>query len=95
MHRNGCIFPKTVPEIYPAIRGLDAMVRARRAGQVVDRTGEDAGLADQRLRVLPRHAQQGRARHGRNEAAALLLDGWREYACIRTASGRPWNGPSA
>src|SRR5882672_2605411 len=34
-------------------------------------SGEDARLPDQRLRVLPRHAQQGRARGGRDRAAAL------------------------
>ena len=37
-----------------------------------------ARVADQRLRVLHRHAHQGRARGGRDRAAAVRADAWRE-----------------
>jgi len=39
---------------------------------------EDAGFADQRLRVLPRHALQGCAAHGETEQRLYGLDAWRE-----------------
>jgi len=52
--------------------------RRLRTGTPVAGTGEDARITDQRLRVLPRHAFQGRARRGETEQRLYLLDAWRE-----------------
>jgi alkylhydroperoxidase family enzyme len=47
-----------------------------RSGEEPDRTRQDARLADQRLRLLPRHAQQERA--GETERRLYLLNDWHE-----------------
>src|SRR6478752_6857975 len=49
-------------------RGLPASLRAR---EVADRAGQDASFTDQRLRLLPQHAQQGCAPRRRDRTTAL------------------------
>src|SRR5690349_11773422 len=52
------------------------------------RTREDARFADQRLRVLPRHAFQGCTRGGRDRAAALLAQRLARGAFLQRAGAR-------
>ena len=45
---------------------------------VADGAGQDPRLADQRLRLLHRHAHAGRPQAGETEQRLYLLDAWRE-----------------
>ena len=63
---------------------IKALSRARNPGPgqrprtIADRTGQDPRLADQRLRLLHQHAHPGRPQAGRNRAAAVSAEAWRE-----------------
>ena len=67
-------FPKAAPTPMRRSANLDATIRRSGLEQAAHRTGEDARLADQRLRLLPRHALQGRAQARRDRAAALSAE---------------------
>ena len=73
-----------LPTALKAQRALSAEVDPKAAMAAgVDRSscraGQDAGVAAQRVRVLPRHAHRGRALHtARTPRRLFLLDAWRE-----------------
>ena len=74
-----------------APRPFAEMLRLEKAIELDERVappGQAARLADQRLRLLHRHALEGRARRGRDRAAALLARRLaRERRSTATASG--------
>jgi alkylhydroperoxidase family enzyme len=49
-----------------------------RSGEEPDRTRQDARLADQRLRLLPRHASKNARWTGETERRLYLLNAWHE-----------------
>ncbi len=66
------------PTAVEAMLGLTSHLAESGLERSLLRLVRDARLSDQRLRVLPRHALEGRARGRRTEQRLYLLDAWRE-----------------
>ena len=85
-------FQKATPivcKVFEAMLGVESRDRGRRAGARVASPRADAGVADQRLRLLSGYALQRLTGRGETEQRIYSLDAWREtpYFSARGACG--------
>jgi len=66
------------PDGIAALRGRGEISAELRARPQADRAREDAGVANQRLCVLPPHAHAGGSALGETDRRLYLLDAWHE-----------------
>ena len=72
-------FYQAAPDTIKALSALEAQVQSVRPRTIPDRTGQDAGVADQRLRLLHQHAHRRmRASTAKPSSGCICLNAWRE-----------------
>jgi hypothetical protein len=52
---------QAAPDTIKALMALESQIQGSGLETIADRTGQDPGVADQRLRLLHQHAHAGRA----------------------------------
>ena len=83
-----CLWTEKFGDVFGAMFGLDRMLASSGLEQKLLLLVENAGVADQRLRLLHRHAHQGRPARRRDRAADLPAERLARSAALLRARAR-------